>query len=507
MLDKRNWIERNSTLIGVEFINSGNAPFVKDLFTARDYAYEEAQKASARFGEMQSSKELLDSITERWGNTHQGAFAGRLLEFQQRTSFNMNAVEAESEVRAQVTEFEGLKDPHAPADVNLVDSSNEIIQSVQTKSYGDLNARVDTLSNDKYEEITKVVPSDHLAETNNAAENFEVQSTIEQGGIESDPITYAELQSAAIDPKSFFENLLSEEQKNFNDKVAALEKAEFNSDLAHGVEILETAAFSGGVAGALGASIALISNGKKALNKEITFSDLLIGSINTGFTSFIKVAKVASLAEGMQGASEIGILSDAFQSADISTIAARTIFLVADSFNAYFDGEITKEEAAKKCAVEVYCTSFRIAGASIGQSVIPIPIVGTVVGTIVGTFAAEITIRGIQEILRVKAESGELESRIEILKIEVEALERALVENLILFSESTKLISNYLKSQVTPVIHDLSNSLQRNDFENAFIYSISIAEMLGASEFYKTIEELDKDMNDPGFILEIRVTR
>ena len=98
----------------------------------------------------------------------------------------------------------------------------------------------------------------------------------------------------------------------------------------------------------------------------------------------------------MQG----GLLGDALKSVNPSVVAAVTVVAMNAIHNAIgvYKGELTTEQFADACIKDAFVVSFGVIGAGIGQSIIPVPILGAVIGNLVGSVVSVFIYEGGKQI-------------------------------------------------------------------------------------------------------------
>lgn len=125
------------------------------------------------------------------------------------------------------------------------------------------------------------------------------------------------------------------------------------------------------------------------------------GSVEGGLRGGIAAAITTSCKSGLMG--------ESFKNIDPTVIAAATVIAmnaVNNSFRLY-RGEITNSEFAECCLRDTFIVSVGVWGATLGQGLIPIPVLGAVIGNFIGSTLATIVYEGSKEIfLGMFIESG-----------------------------------------------------------------------------------------------------
>jgi hypothetical protein len=123
-----------------------------DLVRRAAASTELAERVRERLSVLGSSEPLLNQIVQRWSGAGHAQFAGRIFEYHHATTFNMSAAEAGVQrIRAVVAEFEGTRpDPHAAADIRVLDPSGQTLAEVQAKAVAATSQRVHELAAERY---------------------------------------------------------------------------------------------------------------------------------------------------------------------------------------------------------------------------------------------------------------------------------------------------------------------------------------------------------------------
>ena len=114
------------------------------LAAASQAAAAEAIEHAQRLLVVTDAKGSLDEIVQRWSNTGNGPFAGRFFEWQQQTTFNMEAAGTGSPLRAYLTEHGtpwSAPNPHAPGDLQIGDPGGAFNGDTGTMADGSSSRR------------------------------------------------------------------------------------------------------------------------------------------------------------------------------------------------------------------------------------------------------------------------------------------------------------------------------------------------------------------------------
>ena len=131
----------------------------------RTAAWVFAREASANLARatvewmQQENWDEAGSLAEAHMNNTAAQKAGHAFEFVETLKFNANAAKAAAAIRAVTTASQGK--PGAAADI-IISRGDEVLREVQAKVYSDPAQRLYALSADKYHDMQRLVPSDHV---------------------------------------------------------------------------------------------------------------------------------------------------------------------------------------------------------------------------------------------------------------------------------------------------------------------------------------------------------
>ena len=302
------------------------------------------------------------------------------------------------------------KVPRDGSPVDIIAMSPGEFLEAQLKYYRSADDTVKAISNPKYDGLIKIVPSDQLEQVKEVSyrlylENMDKRPEMAErylnthqqatdrlkvGGAESSPLTDSEALEIA-----------KEIQKD-------------NPDLSkHGLNTLNFVKWSD----------ILRESGEAALNAAILTAvlktvphllELITSLIKDGEINkdALKEAGLASLRGAGSGAlrggvaaaitssCKAGLLGDALKSVNPSVVAAVTVVAMNAIHNAIgvYKGELTTEQFADACIKDAFVVSFGVIGAGIGQSIIPVPILGAVIGNLVGSVVSVFIYEGGKQI-------------------------------------------------------------------------------------------------------------
>ena len=302
--------------------------------------------------------------------------------------FNQNATEQfRYDIFAATTD--GMRQPHAAADILIKNTSGEILREAQLKSCDSPTSSAFALANEKYQGMQRIAPSEQTEKidqlyqqridsgTLKAPDYQDAQKNLEEGvthdGVSSGGTTRQE----AIDASNpeYAEQLANDFKR----------EALFTECHQAGLQ-------AGLMGAAIGGGITVISEGIKVFQgkNDAEFSQILLNittnTVTAGTTSYVTAFAargVAHVAEQNMASASANALIKGNGHIALATSAVRA----SKSIYRYMtDDDMTTEELMS----DINHIALTGAGAfyygALGQVLIPIPVVGAMIGSTVGYF-------------------------------------------------------------------------------------------------------------------------
>ncbi len=162
-----------------------------------------------------------------------------------------------------------------------------------------------------------------------------------------------------------------------------------------GEELAKRMAFGGAVAGGIGVAIAFAPAAAKAFKAwKAGEPDLANQLLKDGGVKALKAGGWAGLqgamATGLVEAARAGALGPMLADVSPGAVGAIAVVIVQSirDGHALYSGEISGAEFAQRCATNSAVAAGGVAGAALGQVLIPIPVLGSLIGSVVGGLVA-----------------------------------------------------------------------------------------------------------------------
>jgi len=328
-------------------------------------------------------------------------------------TFNVNA-----KTKNKDNVWSNIPGDNRKADILFGD--DKISKEAQLKYYKNPEETAKAISHPDYTGMGKVVPSDQLNDVKTAAlkEAYRNQnSRPEQSKNYKDTSTNAEdhIEVDNVSSKPLSEPQAKEMAKDFK-KEGKIDPDKYGLNSENFVEWSDVARQAGEAAlnaAALSAAIAAaphiysiikeyIDNGEIDPHKLIEHGiDILSTSSSTGLRAGVAAALTISMKTGLMGESLKHVSPMAIGLATTLAINA-----VGYSLKLH-QGKISGNDMAYYCLRDTFILSSGMLGASIGQIIIPIPIIGALVGNLVGSTIGAVTFEQTTDlVLGICVESG-----------------------------------------------------------------------------------------------------
>jgi hypothetical protein len=297
---------------------------------------------------------------------------------------------------------------HSPVDL-VIETPREYL-AAQLKAYGTPEDTAKAISDPAYEGLIKVVPKDQLAEVREAAwklYNINLHSRPEQAQQYLD--TYNRATDALHTDKVHSRGV---SEKELHQIAREIQKGKFDP-AKHGLTpdnfIKASDIFRESSQAALNAAVltAVLKFGphlwkgiQSSLDgRPITIKDLVESGRDIGLSSFESGLR-GGIAAGITASCKSGLLGEPFRSVNPNVVAAATVVAMNAVKNSLKvkNGEMSPAEFAEACLRDTFVVTFGVLGAGVGQSLIPVPILGALIGNFVGSVLAVVVYEGSKQV-------------------------------------------------------------------------------------------------------------
>ncbi|WP_407838079.1 hypothetical protein ACE1OC_19525 [Streptomyces sp. DSM 116496] len=360
------------------------------------------------------TRKTAEALATRYVNIGNEQRAGHLFEVMHALSFNLSAVDKGSSLRAVVTEWAPSGSQTDPADLNLLDAGR-LVGQAQAKLYRRPSTTAEQLARPHYDGMQRLVASDRLADVENLLdkrltmpreglryENYQdarahVTDHLERGGVRSEGITLDEAHRAARDPRGWA------------DRQSARAGAQQMAGAA------KSAAVLGGIAAGVSAAVRETARVRAGETSASVAAFTAVGSAVGGAA---RSGGLAALGEAVRISAAAGVLPAALGGGSLPGATAQAAFAVAEAGLELARGKINPRQFAASASTAAVSTGLAWGCGVVGQTLLPVPVVGALVGGVVGQVAAGILVQGLQIAVVAARADAAAEARVRLLEQE-----------------------------------------------------------------------------------------
>ena len=421
---------------------------------------------------------------------------GHGFEFVETLKFNANAAKAGDVIRAVTTASQGK--PGAAADI-IISRGDEVLREVQAKVYSDPAQRLYALSADKYHDMQRLVPSDHVdgvreslgKALGRSPDNIRTSRYIDvdkhlagdlhHDGLSSGGTTANETYDAGRDPVGWLRGQAAHAMVNETLKSAAVGAA------------------GGAVFGAAAHSLQLAIT---ARNTDVGISEAIV-EVTAAAT---KAGVRSGVTSGLATVIEIGARNTEIFSTLAKTTApiaiSNTVLVVGEAAYQYATGAITREQLVDRCAGAALRNTGAWAFGVVGQTIVPIPVVGAIVGSTAGYVTSAIIIEGFKLARVAAAEADAAEDRLLELEAQAVAAVMSMEEYRLTLEILIDQEAEDYRDVLVPLMDKLEEDLTGGD-DSAMEDLVALNLQLGYKLEWSSLPQFDDFMFDPLRILEL----
>jgi hypothetical protein len=300
--------------------------------------------------------------------------------------------------------------------------------------------------------------------------------------VDSDPVSTSEVREAAADP-----NRWQTDQEH----------------LAFAQELGAATATAAAVGGAVGLVVSLASQTARIRAGETSAMSAAVTATGAAARSAARSGEIVGLGQTVMIASRPGHLPDALGGGTLPFPLSRAALDVGAAGFAFARGEIDPAEMAARAATAVGSSALVWACGTVGQTVIPIPVVGALVGGTVGQVSATVITHGLRLALTAAAADRADEARLARLEAEVAvtvALSASLRRSV---ADLAAEHHAYVADEVLPRLAAAEEALRSHAPDGALAQLADLIRAFGGQPLFVSIDEFRRWMLDPTSVLAL----
>ena len=416
--------------------------------------------------------------------------AGHSFEFVETLKFNAASALAGSPLQAATT----ASQRQSTAAADIVISHGEVaVREVQAKLYADALGTLRALDNETYDGMQRLVATDKADEVRDLLSR---RLDMDREGIH---IAGYEDVKRNLTGELHHDGISSGGTSRLEADLAAEDPARWLRDQSVGAMVNETltTAAIGAAAGAVftGAAQSL-RLGLQARHGELSITEAIVEIATTSATAAVWSGSAAGLAKVVEiGARNTELLSALAETTAPIAVASATISTGQVAYE-YALGRIGRDELIDRCGEVALRNTGAWACGVVGQTVIPIPMVGALVGSTVGYAASAVVLEGFKLARVAAANADDALARLAVLETEVMIAIKRLEECRLALEATIANEAALFESTIVPSMDRLEEALTNGRATDGMNALAALHLELGAKLDWSTLPEFDNFMAD-----------
>jgi hypothetical protein len=473
------------------------------------------RRHAAQTAEALRIRELAQQVAQRYTNLGLPQRAGHLFEVMHQATFNHDAIAKGSTIRASTTEWATGGSQSAPADLHIRDEGGRLLAAAQAKLMGTATAAASGISHERYEGMQRLIGADKLHRVEDlldrrlrmnpdglkfddyvdararVTDTLHLEATDAAGHaaghagtpttLRSRPVSTEQVHRAAANPS------------RWGDKhAAAVASHEIGAAMAVG------AATGAAVAGLREAA----SQAARVRAGETSAAAAAATAAGAAAMGAVRSASGAGLGKAIGIAAQAGALPAAFGRGSAPSAMAGAVVDITAAGIAFARGDIDSGELAARCCDSALRATLVGVCSGLGQTVIPVPVVGGLVGAVVGQTAATLISQGLRAAttaVRAELAAGE-DINAELLAVLEDETASALA-TAILLGEAERALGEernaYVSATVGPLLDDALIAVTSAGPDEVLKRLAEVARCFNGQPLFVTVDEFDAWMADP----------
>ncbi|WP_328295100.1 hypothetical protein OG218_20695 [Kineococcus sp. NBC_00420] len=466
------------------------------------------RRHAAQTAEALRIRELAEQVAQRYRNVGLPQRAGHLFEVMHEATFNHDAIAEGSKIRASTTEWVAGGSQSAPADLHLRDEGGRLLAAAQAKLMGKATTAASGISHERYTGQQRLIGSDKLTAVENLLDR---RLRMNPEGLKFDDY---------VDARAHVTDTLHIDTTDAAGHVTTVHSRPVSTEQAHraarnpsgwgGKHAASVASREVGAAMAVGAATgAAVAGLMEAASQvarvragETTAAAAAATAAGAAAMGAVRSAAGAGLGKAIGIAARTGVLPAAFGQASAPAAMAGAVGDITAAGVAFARRDIDAGELAARCCDSALRATLVGVCSGLGQTVIPVPVVGGLVGAVVGQAAATLISQGLRAAVAVAR--AELAAGEDIDEEDLAALEDETASALataMLLAESERALGEEhganVIATVSPLLEEALIAVTSGDPDEAQERLAEVARCFNGQPLFVTSDEFEEWMADP----------
>ncbi len=455
------------------------------------FAQERTRLLADKTQELLRNADYAEKLTHQVSNlAHEAQAQGRVFEFAEALKFNLDVIDGRSSLRA-VTTAE-LGQPHAAADIVIRSADGDTVREVQAKAYERTAKALRALANPRYTGMDRLVPSDQADEVAALAgkplagpaervfgEQYEdvaqnLTSALKCEDVSSGGTSREQLRDIGRGPDEWL-------NERFKRSIAA----EIGASAAAG------AIFAGGFEFVFSSA----HNALRAHRGQVEGAKAVIDTVNATAAAAVRGGAGCAVAKCVQIAARNSDHLQHFASGMGPAAVANAAVEIAIFGYLLAQGDIDASAFTERCGAVLIKNSAAWAYGAVGQTLIPVPVLGGLVGATVGYLAAGAVVEGLKLAHVLARQADAAEAALAGLEGWIYDAIEGLEEQRLIIERTNDADAEHFKAVILPLMETVEDGLSAGSHE-VFVQLDALCRQFDDSLPFLTLEDFDRFMAD-----------
>lgn len=470
------------------------------------------RRHAAQTAEALRIRELAQRVAQRYSNVGIPQRAGHLFEVMHEATFNHDAIAKGSRIRASTTEWVKGGSQSAPADLHLTDGpageGGRLLAAAQAKLMGKATTAASGISQERYEGMQRLIGADKLARVESLLDR---RLRMNPDGLKFDD--YADARAHVSDTLHIDTTDAAGHATTVRSRPVTTEAAHHAAGNSSRWGDRHAASVAGrevgaamAVGAATGAAVAGLmeaaSQAARVRAGETSAAAAAATAAGAAAMGAVRSASGAGLGKAIAIAAQAGALPAAFGQGSAPSAMAGAVVDITAAGVAFARGDIDSAELAARCCDSALRATLVGVCSGLGQTVIPVPVVGGLVGAVVGQAAATLISQGLRAATTaVRAEFAAGQDVDEALLVALEDETASALATAILLGEAERALGEernaYVSATVGPLLDDALIAVTSADPQEVLKRLAEVARCFNGQPLFVTVDEFDAWMADP----------
>ncbi|MFW9602439.1 MAG: hypothetical protein ACMV1B_08980 [Prevotella sp.] len=323
----------------------------------------------------------LSLLADKLKNVIQDKAQGNLFEQLETMKFNYDALQKDSALFAKTTASMGF--PTDPVDI-IISDGKKIVREVQAKSCNSAARSAFSLSQHKYNEMLRLSPCEQHSKIEELLKKRIASGTLKADEYEQ---TLRNLVKTLQHDNIASSGTTYEEALNATDPSVAQKIADEFKLKSSLTDMHESGKYAGSLGAKITGGISILSESYALYNGEHELGEAVVNVISSSAKGYATGYTVTALSKGIQHTTSHFLgesIAKSLTRSNAPVAIAAGIVNAGKSMISYINGDIDSDQLLDEISHTAITSTSSFYYGALGQSLIPIPVVGAMIGAGVG---------------------------------------------------------------------------------------------------------------------------